>query len=208
MPLLVFQHQSSSLVWAVWNITEPLEWFSADLPADETLPTDISNMRKQAEWLCGRYLIKHLLTRQKIPYSGLVKDLHGKPWIKGQHHLQISVSNSFPLVAVSIHPEYPVGIDIERPRASMLEVVPRILSPHEAATIGGSLDRACMFWCAKEALFKWYGKKHVSLRQDFTIDYLPETLPGRISGMVFGERVEMSCRRIQDHILVLTEAKD
>ena len=174
----------------------------------EAIPSEITNSRKRAEWLAGRRLVRHLLLSLGIPYQGLQKDAHGKPWVVGRQSMQLSLSNSFPLVAASVHPTLPVGIDIERPRPSMLKVVPRILNAHETAHINESTDRACMIWCAKEALFKRYGKKPVSMRNDLTVYELPDTLPGRIAGTVFGEQVHLYGQRVMDHILVFTETQD
>ena len=208
MPLLLFQRHSSSLVWAIWNITESPEELLAEMHSGETIPPEITNPRKQAEWFAGRLLVRYMLVSLGIPYQGLQKDIHGKPWIVGRQSMQLSLSNSFPLVAASVHPRLPVGIDIERPRFSMLKVVPRVLKPLETARINENAERACMLWCAKEALFKRYGKKPVSLRNDLTVDELPDMLPGRISGLVFGERVHLYGQRVMDHILVFTETQD
>lgn len=206
MPLLTFQHQPSSLIWAVWNITESPEELVTVLPEGEILPPEITNTRKRAEWLAGRVLVKHVLTSQGIAYQGLEKDSYGKPWITGQPRMQLSLSNSYPLVAAAIHPELPVGIDIERPRSSMLQVVPRILSDQENMLMSGDIGRACMLWCAKEAMFKWHGKKHVSMRHDFSIQVLPENAPGYLSATGLGERIRLYAHRVKDHILVLTES--
>lgn len=147
-----------------------------------------------------------MLISQHIAYKGLQKDSYGKPWITGQPRMQLSLSNSHPLVAAAIHPEMPVGIDIERPRSSMLQVVPRILSVQENMLISGNLERACMLWCAKEALFKRHGRKQVSMRHDFSIEALPDTVPGYLSATGFGERIRLYAHRVMDHILVLTES--
>lgn len=192
----------------MWNITESQEWFSSRLPETEVLPDDIRNDRKKMEWLSGRYLVSCLLSREELPYSGLNKDSYGKPWIIGHTEIQVSLANSYPLVAAVISPAKPVGIDIERPRSSMLQVVPRILSASEIPEIQHSVERACLYWCGKEALFKKYGKRPVSMRNDLRITELPKDIPGRMSGLILREKTDLFCCRILDHILVVTQTDD
>ncbi|MBX7124494.1 MAG: 4'-phosphopantetheinyl transferase superfamily protein [Cyclobacteriaceae bacterium] len=172
MPRVVVTGAEQAAGVSRWHITESEgELLEA---AAASVPEEIHHPVKRLEWLAGRALLMQQCRDLGIRWKGVVKDQHGKPFLV-QSHAHLSVSNSFPWIACQLRHEGPAGIDIEQPRPSLLRVLPRMLSPTELSDAGDSQQKSCVYWCAKEALFKWHGERgihfsrHIEIRP-FTYD--------------------------------------
>lgn len=141
----------------MWHITES-EHVLAGLLAPVNCPPNIANPQKRLEWMAGRLLLRHLAGASGLDYHGIEKDGFGKPFLKNHHH-HISLSHSYPYVAAQLSPARPVGIDIEQPKEKLLRIAPRILDKTELENAGANITKHCIYWCAKEALYKIYGKR-------------------------------------------------
>lgn len=156
MPLYELKNTRKGKI-ALWHITENEQFLSAQ--SDSVFsPEEIISPHKRLEWLAGRLLLRHLAESSGFPYQGIRKDEYGKPFLKGSEH-HISLSHSYPYVAAQIHPHHSVGIDIEQPKEKLLRIAPRILDPSELENAGNNIVKHCVYWCAKEALYKVYGKR-------------------------------------------------
>ncbi len=142
---------------ALWCITED-ERFLANQANVEKCPDEIISKQKRLEWLSGRLLIRHIVETSGLSYKGIRKDEFGKPYLNDidQH---ISLSHSYPYVAAQLHPHHSVGIDIEQPKDKLLKIAPRILDQTELKNAGENIVKHCVYWCAKEALYKVYGRR-------------------------------------------------
>jgi 4'-phosphopantetheinyl transferase len=169
MPLHKIHRSGPGAVWAVWKLEEEADTLAAALPQCDQCPDEIVFQRKRLEWLGGRFLVNHLLSEEGLTYSGLAKDESGKPFPIGLDY-QITLSNSFPFVAAQIHPLQPVGIDLEIPRPKMVHVIPRVLSEEEQKDAGQDSQKLCIYWSAKEALYKIYGKKNLIFSEHLHVE--------------------------------------
>ncbi len=142
---------------ALWHITEDENSLSNQLKPIY-FPTEIVSPQKRLEWLAGRLLLRHLVSSSGLIYHGIEKDAFGKPFLKNNTH-HISLSHSYPYVAAQIHSSHPVGIDIEQPKEKLLRIAPRILDATELENAGDDITKHCVYWSAKEALYKIYGKR-------------------------------------------------
>lgn len=195
------------MAWAVWRVEESEAWFRRHLPETDQCPECVTHEHKRLEWFAGRYLIQYLFNLEGVHYQGLQKDRFGKPFPVGSS-AQISLTNSFPHVAVQVDSSRPVGIDLETVRPQMLKVVPRILTEREAADAGSDLVKNGVYWCAKEAAFKCMGTRPVSLRHDIAIQPFPLNQHGQVFATVslagLRHDVELEYFIEADHILVVT----
>ncbi len=154
-------------VWGFWRVLED-ETLLKDAVPFETVPTDVVNPLKRLEFLAGRVLIQALLQQWDIPYQGLTKDSFGKPFLTNSR-LRISLSHSYPYVAAILHRNKNVGIDLEQPKEKLLRVAPRILADGELKDAGNNVVKHCVYWCAKEALIKIYGRKDLILSKNLLV---------------------------------------
>lgn len=152
------------------NENEPtlLAGLSLTISEQEDLAT-ISHPVQRIEWLACRVAIRQLVEAQGGRYWGLQKDEFGKPHlIDSTWH--ISLSHTAGWAAAVLHQSRPVGVDIEPIRDQFRRVVPRVLSDSEIAHAAGDLNRLAVYWCAKEALYKLYGKRQLTFRDHLHIE--------------------------------------
>jgi 4'-phosphopantetheinyl transferase len=181
MPLCKIEWTSDQSGWAIWHITETEQGLAALV--DEHWPTDLTSMPKRLEWAAGRALIRALTARAGLPYHGLIKDDLGKPHLLRHPHF-ISLSNAFPYAAAQLDLQCPVGIDLERPREKILKIAHRVFNPGELRDAGRDVLKNCVYWCAKEALFKRQGKRGISFAANLSIAPFHLSESGDLEGTV------------------------
>lgn len=171
MPLLLNKQIDDHSAYAVWNIQETF----LDLPylSPEPFPAELNPVR-QAEWIVGRMLVKTLCEKFNIEYQGISKEDNGKPYLNGSD-AHISISHSFPIAAAMIHMEHPCGIDMERPREKHIIVQHKYLHSSEIK-YENDLKQLCAIWCAKEVIYKIFGRKFLSLKDEIKVEFETDSL--------------------------------
>ncbi|MEO1253832.1 MAG: 4'-phosphopantetheinyl transferase superfamily protein [Bacteroidota bacterium] len=166
MPLLLNKQIDNVSAYAVWNIQETF----LELPylSPEPFPAELHPVR-QAEWIVGRILVKNLCEKFNIEYKGINKQDRGKPYLKGSQ-ANISISHSFPIAAAMIHLEKSCGIDMERPRNKHDHVKMKFLHNDEMS-FKDDIDKLCIIWCAKEVIYKIFGRKFLSLKDEIKVSF-------------------------------------
>lgn len=113
-------------------------------------------------------------------------DSHGKPWPKDLPG-HVSISHSKTWLFLSFSETCPQGIDVEETRPQLDKIASRILHPEEIAWLNGVKERQAalqLFWGAKEALYKAYGRKKLDFRTELRIEPFdpknPSTFEGRV----------------------------
>ncbi|MFZ1805880.1 MAG: 4'-phosphopantetheinyl transferase superfamily protein [Cyclobacteriaceae bacterium] len=192
---------------ALWHITED-EGFLANQLKPVSCPKEIISPQKRLEWLCGRLLIRHLVDSVGLIFHGIEKDQFGKPFLKNLDH-HISLSHSYPYVAAQIHPSHSVGIDIEQPKEKLLRVAPRILNLEELENAGSDLTKHCIYWSAKEALYKIYGKRGLLFTNNLNIQPFDLEEAGHLKGRIDAEGnsvfAELQYIVQEDYVLVYSK---
>ncbi|MBL7852483.1 MAG: 4'-phosphopantetheinyl transferase superfamily protein [Cyclobacteriaceae bacterium] len=194
--------------WGLWFISE--EEPDLSYLSYESCPDDIVHPQKRLEYLAGRALIKTLVEEMHLTYEGIRKDEFGKPSLKTHPHA-ISLSHSYPYVAAQIDRHVPVGIDVEQVKEKLRLVGPRILSPGEVRDAGDNLVKLCIYWCAKEALYKIHGKRNLLFGDHLKIQPFPLEERGSLRGMI---DVENSPRSVllgyhvtKEYVVVFTDTR-
>jgi 4'-phosphopantetheinyl transferase len=205
MPLTKMNAAGKESTWALWHITEKEEELSSI--TTEVCPLSVVNPMKRLEWLSGRALMKSVLENKGLIYGGMGKDEFGKPFLHNHNH-QISVTNSYPYVAVQIHSNQSVGIDLEQPKEKLLRIAPRILSSIELKDAGENVTKHCIYWCAKEALYKIYGKRGLHFENQLNIAPFGMSSEGELKGIItvdqFSQAVRLGYTIQPEFVLVYT----
>jgi phosphopantetheinyl transferase len=188
MPLEKIKAESNRC-WALWKLEEDEQTLGDTLDSAEVLPDSITNQQKRLEWLGGRILIKAMMARLGLTYSGIVKDEFGKPFPKNSPY-QLSLSHSYPYVAALMDAKGPVGIDLEQPKEKLLRIAPRVLHPRELLDAGDNVVKHCIYWCAKESLVKVYGKKDLTFAENLLISPFQQESCGDIVGRIIVDHHE------------------
>lgn len=189
----------------LWKIEEPAAYFLERLSLRPQQRQQLQNWhpKRGLEWLASRYLL-HLWRADA--HLHLEKDACGKPFLKdGAYYLSISHSDGF--AAIAIAPKN-LGLDIQIRSPQIARVAPKFLSKKEQATaIGSHRDMQLhAYWCAKEALYKAYGKKRLDFRkeiqvQPFSYDQLDAYAEGCVHKKTEKQRYRIYYQEIEDHLL-------
>lgn len=170
MPLVHSEKIEGTSTLLVWELTETENELLdiLDSPHNNADLNSISHPQKRREWLASRLLIKILTTDSGIPYSGTYKDDHGKVYLS-QDEAHISITHALQYVAAVLDPHKPVGIDIEKLDSKLQRTAGKFLSEAEFAHASNDVVSLAIYWCAKEAIYKLYGKNKVSFKNDIRI---------------------------------------
>ena len=152
---------------AIWKITEPETFFSEATG----LQFDIGHERRRLERHAGRYLLQ--LLKADFPLDQIAPDAHDKPRLDGNPCF-FSISHSWPYVAAVLSPWAEAGIDIQCWRPGMHRLQHKYLSPAEQQLLGPCARRLTLAWSAKEAAYKWQGRRGVDFREHLPITGLYE----------------------------------
>jgi phosphopantetheinyl transferase len=185
-------HQEEDRAWALWKITEEESALLADVQAYEDIPSSLTNHYKRLEFIAGRVLVKHLMSSMGLAFAGIRKDEFGKPFPAGSAY-QLSLSHSYPYVAALVDRNQSVGIDLEQPKPKLIKIAPRVMNKIELADAGDDMIKLCVYWCAKEAMIKIYGKKDLTLAENLAVNPFQLNQEGLILGriIVHGKETEV-----------------
>ncbi len=131
---------------------------------------------RRREYLAWRAVVREELGRHtRIGYDGA-----GAPVLPGGEAC-ISVAHCRDRVAVCIS-DAPCAVDIEPESRDFSRVAPRYMTAAEQSLAADPLLPAVV-WCAKEALYKYAGRRELDWRSDLhveRVDLAAGTLTGRI----------------------------
>ena len=169
--------------WALWKITEDEKSLRQEIDAHERVSDTLTNPQKRLEWLAGRVATKAVMKSLQHTFQGITKDEFGKPYLTG-YDLQLSLSHSFPYVAVLIDENGSVGIDLEQPKEKLLRIASRVHHENELVDLGTDIVKHCIYWCAKESLIKLYGKKDLIFAENMFIEPFQRKIEADITGKI------------------------
>jgi phosphopantetheinyl transferase len=138
----------------IWHITEPESFFTEQL----SLATNIKNENRRLEFFVGRFLLKQIVP--DFPIEKIEPDVNDKPRIPHNDYF-FSISHSFPFVAVAVSHFHECGIDLQTWRPNMQLLQHKFLSHEEQVLFKNDEQLLTLAWCAKEAAYKWNGKRGV-----------------------------------------------
>lgn len=158
---------------AVWHVTETEEELKqlASVPTDEM--EEISLFRSESA------------RKQKLAIRALLNELfedkvylshhdNGKPYIENSV-INISISHTADYVALILHPEEDLGIDIEKYTDRNFDAVfKKALGSEELEDVldEGDEDRnlqLALYWCAKEAIYKVVAQNSVDFARQIEL---------------------------------------
>ncbi|MET3127229.1 phosphopantetheinyl transferase [Arcicella rosea] len=189
MAIIFCKNISEKSILTLWKIEETISFYLEYLGINEKDLISLSNVShptKQLEWLASRTCAKHTMELFDLNYHGIGKDSFKNPYLINNHTAYISLTHTNEYAAVVISLDEEVGIDLERISDKLSRVAHKFLSTSELVHSENDLVKLCIYWCAKESLYKWYGKKNLSLKENIYIEPFEEK-PSRLKGEIFIE---------------------
>ena len=77
-----------------------------------------------------------------------------------------------------------MGIDLEQPKEKLLRIASRVHHENELTDLGTDIVKHCIYWCAKESLIKWYGRKDLIFAENMFIEPFERHDEGDITGKI------------------------
>ena len=152
---------------AIWEIIEPEAFFMEKTGIN----SDIKNEKRRLEFLAGRFLLSYL--KNDFPLLNIKPDEHDKPRIENNSYY-FSISHSFPYVAAIVSPYVECGIDIQVWHPRMQQLQHKFLSDLEQQLFQNDPRMITLAWSAKEAAYKWQGRRGVEFKDHLLINELKE----------------------------------
>ncbi|NDK54681.1 4'-phosphopantetheinyl transferase superfamily protein [Pontibacter fetidus] len=205
MPLLFSRQLNEHTILGAWSITERAEELLLALPTgiSPDLMLEQAHPRRQKEWLASRVLVYSLLQQFTSDIPVLQRNTHGRPVFE-QAPFHVSISHSPGLAAVIVSDKYEVGIDVELLSPKALRVANKFLSEDEKNYTCGEEGKTCLYWSAKETLYKMYSQRKLIFKENLLLQPDPETenlLLGRVQTDNFSKLYQVQHEIINEHVL-------
>lgn len=172
MPLISTEHINKNIKLAIWEIQEDEDTLSQMVDLSEkdkaTLQT-IRNETKRLEFYAGRTLCQQAFSTFELAFHGMFRDDNGKPCLE-KSSIHISLSHTERYVTLLIGLNFPVGIDIEKPKEKMMRLAPKFLREKELEQCADNLHKISIGWSAKEVLYKIYAKKKLIFNKHLLLE--------------------------------------
>ena len=173
MPVVYQKYLPKDVEIFIWRIEESESFFLNGLRLSPKEKKQIARLKgkRKLEWLASRYLL-HLMSGRAVR-GACIKDEFGKPHLENSDY-HISFSHSAELVTVIASP-FIVGIDIQQFVGKIGRIAHKYMSEKETKSLteGSELEHLHVYWGAKEAIYKGYGRKQLDFRQNITIEFFP-----------------------------------
>lgn len=159
----VFSYKGASIL--IWKMDESISDLLANLQLSDKEKehyNSITSEKRKQEFLSVRYALKQLLNKD----TSLVYDESGKPFLT-DNSFQVSVSHSGRWLALIVHPDKKVGIDIEIRVEKTIRLAPRFLNEEEQKYLHE--QQIALAWGAKESLFKILGTSAVDFSNQLRV---------------------------------------
>ena len=154
----------------VWQITETEEQLKemSSTPSDEMEEISFirsESLRKQ------RLAVRALLNTMFDEKVYLSHHDNGKPYLEN-NPVNISITHTEKYVAVILHEEENVGIDIESLDRDFSVVEKKALSEDEIEDLEDEKrnEQLAIYWCAKEAIFKLLSRYNVDFAEQIEVE--------------------------------------
>lgn len=207
MPLLFHRHINPEGELGVWRIAEEESYFLERLklfPKEELWLEKIKGHRR-LEWLAGRWLL-HLMSGRG-DRGACLKDEFGKPYLENSLY-EISISHSRELTSVMASPRL-VGVDIQKLVGKIDRIIHKFMRQVEIESVKSDsrLEHLHVYWGAKEALYKAYGRRQLDFRKHIFVEPFTFDLDiGKCKGFVEKDNYhldfELYYEQIEEYILV------
>ena len=170
MGLYLKKELDNEAVIAVWQVTETEEELKelSSTPSDEM--EEISFIRSES------------LRKQRLAVRALLNTLfddkvylshhdNGKPYLEN-NPVNISITHTAKYVAVILHEEENVGIDLESLDRDFSAVEKKALSEDEIDDLEDEKrnEQLAIYWCAKEAVYKLLSRYNVDFAEQIEIE--------------------------------------
>lgn len=209
MPVIREKYYPDGNLLSIWKITEPEEELVGGLTLSDAETRHLETIKapvRRLHWLAGRTLAaKYHCGYQQIRYSS-----SGKPIVEGATN-HFSIAHSGVMAAFTLS-DKPTGVDIEQITPRIQRIKERFMNADELNSLNNihSDDTLYIYWCAKEAIIKWYGDPSLDFRNQISIaPFTKDRESGSINATVYIDgavnRLGLIYEKLDNYMLVYTQ---
>ncbi len=176
MPLHTKKHIKGGIV-ALWHITETKEELQSLLPKTWLDALDLGKVRTHN--LAARVLAHQV----KPDFSPIEKDEHGKPYFESANH-KISITHAGEYAGFMLTEKRECGIDLEEITERVRKIGNKFMRADEELFLKEDLRGLYTLWCAKEAMYKYYGLRELDFKNHMKLDYQKLAEKGTLTGHI------------------------
>lgn len=152
----------------VWKIEEDLNFFTKHVRFNKAEMEEYGNISYEArrlEWMAARF------TQRQLLKDSLMKDEWGKPHPANETGY-VSIAHCKGYAAAVYSKEHAVGIDIEPVHDKVQRIAKKFLTEKERSFLEQDqlTEYLIASWSIKEAVYKWYGKKELSFKENICMN--------------------------------------
>lgn len=167
MPLVYQQNINATTKMAVWHITEPEDFFVAQVP----LQREIRHWHKRLQHLAGRLLLKELYPDFPVPLIQIADTK--KPFLENEPY-HFSISHCVDYAAVIVSKTFRVGVDVELVNDKIEQIQQKFMSKAEFKMFNersamGNIQFTTLCWSVKESVYKWWGRGSVDFKRSIVL---------------------------------------
>ncbi len=188
---------------AIWEMSESFEELLPFLRCE--IPSFFKNKQRNLEWISSRILLQQVIDSD----FKLSKDEYGKPFLENEKsHISLTHCSKYTAAIVS---DKPTGIDIEHINERIHRISDRFMNQKEKDSTPDKDDTLYKYliWCAKEAVYKLYGRKAVDFSTHMNVLPFSISKTGKLT-LEFTKknllRFEVNYMILEDHALAWVEA--
>ena len=192
----------------VWHITESEQELreNTSIPDDELEElTFLKSEARRKEKLAERALLNTIFEDERV-YLG--HHDNGKPYLQNLA-TEISISHTNDYVAIILHPDEALGIDIERLDRDFSAVEKKALSEDELDDLDDRKKnlQLAIYWCAKEAIYKRMSINGVDFAEQIEVERFNPHDEGEIDATFYykdgtEEEFELEYMTFDNHVMV------
>lgn len=183
MPIQFIHYPSEDAILASWAVREREDELRSLLHKSmqntallESI-TAIKSSSRRKEKIAARLLLQFLLDAN----VSLLYDKYGGP-VLSESRFNCSISHTHDQVVVMLDKKRRIGVDVEHLNGRALRLYSKFMSESEIAQMETDrMKHACIVWSAKEAMYKWYGKKQVSFKENLKVPIAQLDNSGKIT---------------------------
>ena len=192
---------------AVWQITETEQELIelSSTPSDEM--EEISYIRSESQRK-QRLAVRALLNEVFEEKVSLSHHDNGKPYLENMV-TNISITHTEKYVAIILHDEEDLGIDLESLDRDFSAVEKRALSEDEIEDLDDDRrnEQLAIYWCAKEAIFKRVSAYKVDFAEQIEVERFRPRGEGELEATFihkdgYEEEFELEYMTFDRHVLV------
>ncbi|AKD03359.1 4'-phosphopantetheinyl transferase superfamily protein [Pontibacter korlensis] len=204
MPLLHIKSLDEHTKIGLWKLAEEQEELRQLLPSYVSVEERLAQThpRRQREWLASRVLVYQVLQGFTSVPVQLLRNQYGKPYFTDSR-FHVSISHSPELAAVILSKKHEVGIDIEQVSEKALRVQDKFLNDQEKTHTLANEQNTCLYWSAKETLYKLYSRKKLIFKENIVVG--PAEAPNQLEGQVktenFSKLYRVTFEVLHGHVL-------